>query len=213
MLANEIEKGTVRRGVPLPPERSVCEQMGISRVTLRRALSTLADRGLVVPSHGRGWFVNDTLLGELPNALQGLTEIAASRGLRVGSRVWLAHVREATLDEADELEIGPGAPIYELHRTRLLDDVPVAVDHARIPLEVCPALTNTDFEQHSLYQTLEANGVTPSRCDFAVQAVAANDGARAEARRAGADAVAARRRHDVRPRQPPDRVEPSPFRG
>lgn len=174
MITSEIERGALRRGAPLPPERAMCEQLGVSRVTLRRALGTLAERGLVAPSHGRAWFVTDSLLGELPNMLQSLSELAASRRLRATSRVLLAHCRAASLDEADQLEIGPGAPLFEMRRVRLLDGVPVAIDHARIPLDFCPHLPDIDFAAVSLYQTLESHGVRLVRCDFAVQAVAAD---------------------------------------
>jgi GntR family transcriptional regulator len=173
VIAAEIERGGLRKGEPLPPERSMCEQLGVSRVTLRKALNSLAERGLLTPSHGRGWFVTDPMLGELPNMLQSLTELADARGLKATSRVRYAHVRASALDEADQLEIGPGSLLYEMQRIRLLDDVPVALDHVRIPLELCPRLPDFDFEICSLYQTLEEHGVLPTRCDFSVQAVAA----------------------------------------
>ena len=174
MIASEIDRGALRPGAPLPPEREMCEQLGVSRVTLRRALGTLAERGMVTPSHGRAWFVTDSLLGELPNMLQSLSELAASRRLRATSLVLLARRRAASLDEADELQIGPGAPRFEMRRVRLLDDGPVAIDHARIPLDVCPRLPELDFTATSLYQTLEDHGVRLVRCDFAIQAVAAD---------------------------------------
>lgn len=174
MIAAEIERGGIRRGAPLPPERTMCEQLGVSRVTLRKALGTLAEQGVLVPSHGRAWFVTDSLLGELPNLLQSLTEQAEARGLKAASRIMDAHVRGATLDEADQLEIGPGAALFEMRRLRLLDDVPVAVDHVRLPLEICPELSSYDFEVASLYRTLEENGVLLNRCDFVIQSVAAD---------------------------------------
>lgn len=170
----EIERGGLRAGALLPSERHMCEQFGVSRVTLRRALTALADRGVLSPSHGRGWFVADTTIGELPNMLQSLTELAEARGLRSSSRVSLRHVRAADVDEAEQLAIGPGAALFEMRRLRLLDDVPVALDHVRIPLEVCPQLPEVDFGASSLYRTLESHGVLPTRCDFAVQASAAD---------------------------------------
>ena len=170
----EIERGGLRAGAPLPSERQMCEQFGVSRVTLRRALATLSERGVLTPSHGRGWFVTDTTIGELPNMLQSLSELAAARGLRSSSRVSLRHVRAADVDEAEQLDIGPGAALYEMRRLRLLDDVPVSIDHVRIPLELCPQLVDVDFEKESLYRTLEVHGVLPTRCDFAVQAVSAD---------------------------------------
>ena len=151
----------------------MCEQLGVSRVTLRKALVTLANAGLLAPSHGRAWFVADSLVGELPNMLQSLTEVAAARGLRITSRVTLVHVREASLDEADQLEIAPGSPLFEMRRLRRLDDVPVSLHHVRLPLDICPHLPAVNFATASLYQTLEHHGVRLIRCDIAVQAVPA----------------------------------------
>jgi GntR family transcriptional regulator len=151
----------------------MCEQLGVSRVTLRKALDTLAQEGLLVPSHGRGWFVADSLLGELPNMLQSLTELAVARGLRASSRPVTVQVREASLDEADQLDIAPGTPLFEMRRLRRLDDVPVALDHVRLPLDICRELLEVDFASASLYQTLEHHGVRLIHCDFAVQAIAA----------------------------------------
>jgi len=173
VIVAEIEQGRLRPGTVLPAERTMSAQLGVSRVTLRAALASLAEQRLLVPSHGRGWFVSDSLFGEPPNVLQSFSELAAARGLTASSRVALAHVREASLQEADELEIGPGAPLFEMRRVRLLDGLPVAIDHARVPLAICPALPAIDFEANSLYATLEEHGVLPTSCDFAVQAVAA----------------------------------------
>ena len=96
LITAEIRRGALRPGSPLPPDAVMCEQLGVSRVTLRKALVTLANAGLLAPSTGRAWFVADSLVGELPNMLQSLTEVAAARGLRITSRVTLVHVREAS---------------------------------------------------------------------------------------------------------------------
>jgi len=173
IIAAEIERGTLRPGTMLPAERVLSAQLGVSRVTVRAALAALAEQQLVVASHGRGWFVSDSMFGEPPNVLQGFSELAAVRGLTATSRVEIAHVREASLLEADELEIGPGAPLFEMRRVRLLDGLPVAIDHDRLPLAICPVLPTIDFETNSLYATLEQHGVEPTSCDFAVQAVGA----------------------------------------
>jgi len=179
VIAAEIDRGVLRRGAALPPERRMCDQLGVSRVTLRKALATLSRQGLVTPSHGRGWFVTDSLLGELPNLLQSLSELAAARGLLATSRILESRTRGASLDESDMLEIGPGAPLFEMRRVRLLDSHPVAIDHARLPLSVCPHLPEVDFRSESLYTTLERHGAAPHRCDFSIQAMPA-DSAQAE---------------------------------
>lgn len=173
VIANEIGSGALRGGVLLPPERVMCEQFDVSRVTLRRALAMLRDEGLIVPSHGRGWFVNDNRLSELPNVLQGFSDLATGRRVRAGSKMLLSHVREATPDEADSLQIAPAAALFELRRVRTIDGEPVAIDHGRIPLDVCPHLPTLDLENQSLYRTLTEHGVRPFRCDYIVEAIPA----------------------------------------
>jgi len=151
----------------------MCEQLRVSRVTLRRALGILQYEGKVVPSHGRGWFVNDARLSELPNVLQGFSDLVTGRRLCAGTRMLLSHVREATLSEADELGMPLGSPLFELRRVRTIDGLPVAIDHGRIPLDVCPHLPEVDLGSHSLYRTLKEHGVLPFRCDYVIEAIPA----------------------------------------
>ncbi|TYB50215.1 GntR family transcriptional regulator [Nonomuraea sp. PA05] len=54
----DITSGRLRPGAKLPNEREMAEvQYGVARVTVRRAVKELADRGLLVVVHGRGTFV------------------------------------------------------------------------------------------------------------------------------------------------------------
>lgn len=56
-LAASIERGEHRPGGRLPSEAALVRELGVSRGTLRHALSTLRARGLVDPVPTRGWFV------------------------------------------------------------------------------------------------------------------------------------------------------------
>ena len=84
-------------------------------------------------------------------------------------------VRPATLDEADAFQIAPGAELFELRRLRLLDEVPVAVDHNRLPLRLLPRAPEIDFRVASLYASLEQAGNALLRGDFQIEARAASD--------------------------------------
>src|ERR671916_2954941 len=58
-LGTGIRLGLLPQGSQLPPERELAEQMGISRSTLRQALTALTQSGHLVAVRGRGggWFV------------------------------------------------------------------------------------------------------------------------------------------------------------
>src|ERR1700742_327110 len=45
LVRGEIERGVLKPGMRLAPERELCQQLGISRVTLRRALGHLVEEG------------------------------------------------------------------------------------------------------------------------------------------------------------------------
>jgi GntR family transcriptional regulator len=59
VLHDEIERGALAAGQPLPTELELCEQFGVSRITVRRALTDLADQGYITRRQGVGSFVRD----------------------------------------------------------------------------------------------------------------------------------------------------------
>ena len=164
VLAKQITSGSLTAGEQLLSERQLCERFGISRVTARRALIALEDDGLIGAAPGRGWFVSDGPLSEPPNVLLSFTSLARARGLEPTARVLCQRVRPASLDEADELSIAPGAELFELERVRLLDGLPVAVDNCVVALYRCPSLRDADFTVASLYEVLRSDAsVSPTR--------------------------------------------------
>jgi GntR family transcriptional regulator len=164
----------------LPTERALCEQFDVSRVTLRRALASMAETGLITPSWGRGWYVTKEPLSEPPNALLSFTELAEQRNLTPSARL-LGHARRsASLDEASILHIAPGSDLLQLDRLRLLDDVPIVLQRSLLALARLHGLPSDvetlDLERASLYSILEERClVFPTRANFTVEARGADN--------------------------------------
>lgn len=57
-LRASITKGNLRPGTKLPSEAELVRQYGLSRSTIRRALTMLAVEQLIDPVPQRGWFVS-----------------------------------------------------------------------------------------------------------------------------------------------------------
>lgn len=170
-LADDIASGRLSPGARLPAERTIGAAFGVSRATVRRALERLAADGFVEAGGGRRRVAGgSTQLAEPPNALMSFTELGAARGLAASSRVLSATVRPASLEEADLFGIAPGADLFELERVRQLDGIPVALDHARVPLALAPALPSIDFSTASLYETLERAGPAVALADYTTEA-------------------------------------------
>ena len=175
LIEDEIAKGILKPGSRLPSERELCQELQISRVTLRKALSQLVKDGALSSSHGRGWFVASRgAQKEWPNKLESFTETAARMGLVPSSQILRAVDAPANLDEAEQLAIAPGTPLFHLDRVRLLDGVPIAVDRTRVPASLVPGFESIDFARESLYARLAARGVQPASADTTVEACEAD---------------------------------------
>ncbi|MDQ0221121.1 FadR/GntR family transcriptional regulator [Peribacillus cavernae] len=65
-IADQIEglivSGQIKRGEKLPTERELCEKFEVSRTTIREAIKTLQDKGLIQVTQGRGTFATNDIL-------------------------------------------------------------------------------------------------------------------------------------------------------
>lgn len=174
-IRDAIHSGRLTVGDRLPTERGFCEQLGVSRATIRRALRQLVDEGVLEAAVGRGYFVSGGVLAEPPNSLMSFTELAAARGLVPSAEVISETVRPATPEEAGVFAVNVNDLVFELERLRLLDGSPTAVDRTRIPAAFAPGIESIDFTRASIYAVLAAAGAVPIRADVVVSAVAADD--------------------------------------
>jgi GntR family transcriptional regulator len=173
LIGDQIERGELAAGARLPPERELCARLDISRVTLRKALAHLVDRGVLTSSHGRGWFVTTAAPAterEWPNDLESFTATALRKHLRPGAVVLLHDVHPASLDDAERLLVPAGTPLLRLERVRLLNDVRIGVDRTLMPTAVAPGLERVDFSTASLFEELRDRGVRLDRSVVTIEA-------------------------------------------
>jgi GntR family transcriptional regulator len=172
LLRTRIADGELRPGARLPPERDLCQQLSISRVTLRKALSALVDEGVLRSAHGRGWYVTAPAppRGDWPNTLESFSETARRMGLAPTSEVLRAAAAPASFDEAEEFQIAPGTPLFRLERVRRLDGVPIAVDESLLPTDVAEGFELVDFTTASLYEIVTDRGFQLAQADTTIEA-------------------------------------------
>lgn len=179
-LAHAIAAGVLAPEQRLPSERHLCEQLGISRSTLRRTLKALEEDGLVESSERRGWRVRRVGFSRSadPAALAGFGELNRSLGRAVTARVLGARTRPAASQEAERLQLTTRTPLFELRRLRFLDGLPVCVTHDLVPLAVAPAAPGADFTTASLFGVLAAAGHVPVGARYTARAALADAGQR-----------------------------------
>ena len=112
---------------PLPNERALAEQFGVSRMTLRHAMAGLIDDGLLYSVHGVGTFVAEPRVSK-EVLLSSFTEDMTRRGLQPSSQILVQRLLPAPEHAARALELDPLTEVYNLERVRLADDVPVCLE-------------------------------------------------------------------------------------
>ncbi|RSO08081.1 GntR family transcriptional regulator [Streptomyces sp. WAC 05379] len=166
-------------GDAIPSERSLCATLHVSRPTLRAAVDELVAAGLLVREHGRGMFVApEKITQELVSDHQAMVVPRASGA-------WTSRLLEFTTIAAGarvgrKLHLSPAADIVYVARLRLVDGVPMAIEHLHIPASLVPALTAQELEAGDLYEHLhDRHGVQVSE---AVQTIEPTVVSQAEAK-------------------------------
>lgn len=161
-IQDAIAQGVLPPNAPLPPEREIAEVTGLSRVTVRKAMEDLVDKGIVVQKQGSGSFVRDSP----PRVEQSLIELTsfsedmARRGMTTTS-TWLERgIVRAAPREVAALGLDPGASAARVFRLRAADGRPLALERATLPLDILP---NPLLVDTSLYAVLASTGHRPVR--------------------------------------------------
>jgi len=137
-----------------PSESELQERFGVSRMTVRRALSELVHEGFLVREQGRGSFVVKPRMQEQLTRLTSFTEEMQRRGLLTESKILNF---EIVIDEevAQKMEIPADEELVRLQRVRLVEGEPIALQTNFVRRRFCPGLAEHGLIGGSLYETLE----------------------------------------------------------
>lgn len=170
-IAEAIDKGKLKPGDSLPPEREMAAMTGLSRVTVRKGVEALVASGQLVQRRGSGTYVAPQLrkLEQALSLLTSFTEDMARRGSSVESVTLSRSLNSPTPEEVMALGLGHGDRVARLERVRTSDGLPLAIERASLPETILP---DPDAVGASLYAYLDGHGLRPVR---AVQRISATN--------------------------------------
>lgn len=169
-LSDGVSRGLLAPGSPLPPEREIASITEFSRVTVRKAIQSLAEDGTIVQRQGSGSFIasKPEQIEQKLSRLTSFSEDMERRGKQATAR-WLERGLFApNAEEMAALDLGPDDDVARILRLRLADGEPIAIERASLPTEVLP---NPLVVETSLYEVLERNGHRPVRALQKISAV------------------------------------------
>lgn len=154
ILKKKIKNGTFKAGEYLPSENKLAEYYGVSRLTVRQALSELVEEGMVKKRRGKGTLIVHPKNIENLTELRGFTDDARMSGHVASSIVFENRLVDAPNVITDKLKLPIGSKVILLKRLRLLDEVPYAIEWAYINPAIDTRILNIlemDMSKSSLY--------------------------------------------------------------
>ncbi|MGQ9746606.1 MAG: GntR family transcriptional regulator, partial [Candidatus Caldatribacteriaceae bacterium] len=150
-----IIQGILRPGDKIPTESELCEKYGVSRITVRQAMSTLVQEGLLYRRPGKGTFVTSPKLRRRLPRLYSFSEDMRELGLEPSSKTLEQKVIEADAETIELLKLpDKDRRVTKLVRIRMANGEPILMETTFIPHYLCPDLVEEDLERGSLYETL-----------------------------------------------------------
>src|SRR5436305_13505479 len=140
-------------GNAIPSERQLSVDLGVSRLTVRAALDTLAREGHLVRRRGSGTYVQQPKIAQ-ELTMTSFSEDMRRRGMAPGSRT-LSLARELAGARLGRfLQVSPGEKILVIKRLRLADGETMAIETLHLPEALVPGLEPRDLDNGSFYELL-----------------------------------------------------------
>jgi GntR family transcriptional regulator, phosphonate transport system regulatory protein len=158
-LTAEIRGGHYRAAEKLPTEAALAARFGVNRHTVRHALASLAEAGIVHARRGSGVFVTarpmEYRLGQRVRFHQNLL----SAGQTPSRRITRAETRAADAEEAEVLALPPGEAVHVVEGVSLADGHPLAAFRSVFPAARFPGLPGLVAAEGSITRALGALGI------------------------------------------------------
>lgn len=175
LLREKIVSGKVSANTRLPTEKELSDRLGVSRITVKRAMNELATSGLVRRHRGLGTVVTfdataPTVKGSFDNLIDGLTRM----GLDTEVSLLDCTIMSPEPEVAKALELKPRQKVQRIVRLRKLEGEPFSYLVTCIPADVAKGYSESELASESLIALLEKAGHAPREAEQTITATAAD---------------------------------------
>lgn len=159
-LRERITSGQWPAGSPLPSQRELADEFGVSIMTLRQALQLLTDEGLIETRHGSGTFATAHYAYDLGHLRSFASDLIA-QGAKITTKLLAAEAVTPPADVAARL--GTPGEVLRLRRLRLSGGRPLIVQTSYLPAALAHVVEPEGLDRLGLYTLLAEHGLTIAR--------------------------------------------------
>ena len=170
VLHDEIARGAMAPGDALPTEQALCDQFGVSRITVRRALADLAEQGYIERRQGVGSFVRQRAQSDAEPPVGSYMDSLRQAQFQTSIDVVERDTRTPPSSIGDAL--GGTAELLHILRVRRerRTHEPLMVTEAWLPTDLADTLTTSALRREPLYELLSTAGVVIDRMQHEITA-------------------------------------------
>ena len=173
-IKRDVENHVYKVGDRIPAERQLAVKFGVSRMTLRQAIKTLEEEGILERRLGSGTYVASQKVQEKMSVIMSFTEITQANGQIPSSKLISYQIGKPSLSEKERLNLNPDSEVLRMERIRFADETPICYEVVTIPYHLVENLSKDDISTH-LYETLNKNGYRIGRVTEHISAAVANE--------------------------------------
>lgn len=157
-LLEQIKTGSLKPAEKIPSERDLSKLCDVSRVTIRKAIGSLVNEGLLVSVPGKGNFVNEVMQKEDLEYVESFFSQGEKRGFVGRIRLLEEKLVVADAEIAERLKINEGDKVFRIHRLKLANGVPMCSELRYIPYKFVPEMIDARLSERSLTEHLNNRG-------------------------------------------------------
>ncbi|MCY1152971.1 MAG: GntR family transcriptional regulator [Sphaerochaetaceae bacterium] len=168
LIIERINAGEYLPGEKLPSEREMSKIYKINRMTVKKAIETIVEEGILYKIKNKGTFVskqeNNKILylnDHSKGKSIGLGAFINSTGRKLTNTVLEKGVIENSHYLEKRLNLNKNEEIYILNRLRSIEGESVALEYCSVPKKYFPDIDSHDFEKASLYDYMKSKNHFP----------------------------------------------------
>lgn len=155
-LRDNIASGVWEESSKIPSEVELMTTLGVSRGSIKKAISKLVKEDLLEQIQGKGTYVKSKDISfPLTDGLISFSESLIEQGLSFETTIIDCEVRKSDKDIAGHLEISENDNYLHLERVRSVEGEPVMYIENNINMALVPGIETADFVHEGLFAIIE----------------------------------------------------------
>jgi GntR family transcriptional regulator len=154
-LYEQVRTGAFLPGARVPSEIDLVGRYSVSRMTARRALDELVNRGVLFRRQGKGTFVADDVVVYGLSTMLSFSGTLRANGYQVDTHVLHQDIVPAPPFVSSKLKLDPESNVVVVRRLRVVNGRPAAIHTSFLDATIFDPLLRVDLSTNSLINAIE----------------------------------------------------------